>query len=459
MAGNSIYTETLTATVPAMAEGDYRVIVLADSRRLVPQGNRTNDVGASAGTTALSVPVLALGASFSGTIANGQDLYFRLDVAAGSDVQIAADYATAPAAEFVQRYASLPDRATYDRSAPNLFDLHPRILLVTPQAGSYYVLLHGREGSGAGQSFTIRADFAPLTVSTIAPNHGSNRGQATVKVTGLGFTPSTAVSLVAGAMTRSASSEQFVDGSTLFATFDLTNLAPGTYNVQVVEGALTALADGAFTVSSFAPGRIRTYVSSPGFVRPGSTAIVRIDYFNDGDTDLPAPLLELNAQNVLMRVPGDQAFRSDSMHLLGINREGPAGILPPGYRGSITVEFRTVPIGPFGSYEFDLRVVDSPDEAINWNDFKDEMRPSGVQDEAWDALFASFTARAGVTLGEYQALLGQTATYLSQLGETTAEVSRLLRLELLKADASLSFKTLGDALDLFAPVPGLFPGL
>ena len=164
--------------------------------------------------------------------------------------------------------------------------------------------------------------------------NGSNAGQATAKLTGSGFTPSTAVSLVAGATTRAASAVQFVDGSTLFATFDLTNLAPGAYDVQVVEAAQTAVAAGAFTVSARAPGQIRTYVSSPAFVRPGRTYPVRIDYFNDGDTDLPAPLLELNAQNALMRLPGEQTFQCDSMHVLGINHEGPAGILPPGYHGS-----------------------------------------------------------------------------------------------------------------------------
>src|SRR5262249_10843810 len=144
VAGNSSYTETLTAIVPALAEGNYRVIVLADSRQLVLQSNRANDVGASAGMTALSVPILALGAPFSGTIANGQDLYFRLDVPVGRDVELAANFATAPAAELVERYASLPDRSTYDQAAPNLFDLHPQILLASAQAGRYYVLLHGR---------------------------------------------------------------------------------------------------------------------------------------------------------------------------------------------------------------------------------------------------------------------------------------------------------------------------
>jgi hypothetical protein len=169
---------------------------------------------------------------------------------------------------------------------------------------------------------------------------------------------------------------------------------------------------------------------------------------------MPAPLLELNAQNTLMRLPGEPTFQSDSMHVLGINRDGPAGVLPPGYRSSITVEFQASTIDR-DPYDFDLRVLNSPDEAIDWNEFKDEMRPSGLSDDAWDVIFANFTARAGDTLGEYQSLLGETATYLSQFGETTADISRMLGFELFKADASLSFETFGNAVDLFTPAPGL----
>src|SRR5262249_802648 len=176
---------------------------------------------------------------------------------------------------------------------------------------------------------------------------------------------------------------------------------------------------------------------------------------NDGDTDLPAPLMELKGTNVLLRMPGELKFQDDSMHVLGINHEGPAGILPPGYHGSVTVEFtrKTTTIGT--KFRLDLLLVGAPDDANDWGDFKDEMRRPGLTDDAWNALFASFTARTGSTLGDYQALLDQTATYLSQLGETTYVVSRLLDSIFLQADAQLPFKTLGNTVDLAAPTPGL----
>ena len=136
VAGNSSYTETLNAIVPALAEGSYRVIVLADSRRVVPQGNGTNDVGASAATTSLSVPVLALGGSASATIANGQDLYYKLVAPPGKDIKMNADFTAAFQAELYVRLGGLPDRTNFDQAAtPG--DLHPLLLLANPSGGVY----------------------------------------------------------------------------------------------------------------------------------------------------------------------------------------------------------------------------------------------------------------------------------------------------------------------------------
>src|SRR5260370_1126621 len=43
VAGHTSYTETLTTPLPAVAPGTYHVIVVADSRGLVPDVNRANN--------------------------------------------------------------------------------------------------------------------------------------------------------------------------------------------------------------------------------------------------------------------------------------------------------------------------------------------------------------------------------------------------------------------------------
>ena len=51
-------------------------------------------------------------------------------------------------------------------------------------------------------------------------------------------------------------------------------------------------------------------------------------------------------------------------------------------------------------------------------------------------------ASVGSTTGQYVAALDADATYLSQLGESTGDVSRLLGFEILKADAFYTTATL-----------------
>ena len=47
VAGLSSYSETLTAPVPNLADGGYHVIVVVDSRGLVPDTKRSNNTGVS----------------------------------------------------------------------------------------------------------------------------------------------------------------------------------------------------------------------------------------------------------------------------------------------------------------------------------------------------------------------------------------------------------------------------
>ncbi len=59
LAGGASYNASLSAPLPA-ADGLYRVIVVADSRRMMPDLDRTNNYTVSVGTIAMGVPVLYL---------------------------------------------------------------------------------------------------------------------------------------------------------------------------------------------------------------------------------------------------------------------------------------------------------------------------------------------------------------------------------------------------------------
>lgn len=61
------------------------------------------------------------------------------------------------------------------------------------------------------------------------------------------------------------------------------------------------------------------------------------------------------------------------------------------------------------------------------------MQPPGVPNAAWSAIFANFTAEVGNTMGGLQTALDNDASYLSQLGIYTPDVSRLIAFQLEQA--------------------------
>src|SRR5262249_25260993 len=81
LAAQATYSETLKAPLPPLLPGAYRVVVVADSRNLVPDSNRSNNTAASTGSLTVMIPLLTLGARVSSHIANGQDVYYHLVLA------------------------------------------------------------------------------------------------------------------------------------------------------------------------------------------------------------------------------------------------------------------------------------------------------------------------------------------------------------------------------------------
>jgi RHS repeat-associated protein len=451
------YGGTLSARLPGVNEGDYRVLVLADSRRLTPDTNRVNNLAASTGSLHVTAPLLPLGGTVSGTIADGQDLYFRLDVPPASDVALAANFSVSSQAEMYVSYGVVPSPFNFDQRVTNLSDLRPSLALSGP-AGSYFILLHGREAAGSGARFDLADQLAGFEVTSLSPNHGSNAGQATVTLLGSGFTSHTVVSLTrADGTRRDAARVVLRDGNSLFATFDLQGLTAGTYDVHLEDGVRSATVAGAFTVTSGVAGHLETGITSTSPIRPFQEGTLTVDYVNAGDTDVPAPLLTVVADNARLRFPDQQSYLGESVQVLGINRDGPAGVLPPGARGRITLAFLPETFGAHIRSNFTLAVAGPAETPHDIGAVKESVRPPGIPADAWDAVFANLIAKAGITVGQYQALLDDNATALSLLGQYTPEISRLLAMSIQEADNAYPGLTLATSRDALAPAPGAVP--
>ncbi|WP_148292477.1 RHS repeat protein, partial [Planktothrix rubescens] len=174
---------------------------------------------------------------------------------------------------------------------------------------------------------------------------------------------------------------------------------------------------------------IQVSINAPRGIRPNKIGEVTVTYTNVGQTDAVAPLISLSATGAQLQ-SASGAF-AENVQFLGINNQGAAGILQPGASSSFKVSFQ-----PTGEANTDINFsagVVAENAPIDWNSIKNDVRPDSVPADAWDAIWNNFTGSVGNTAGQYQAVLADNATHLSQLGDYSNDVSRLLVFELEQA--------------------------
>jgi YD repeat-containing protein len=462
VAANGQYSGALTAPVPGLVPDNYSVIVLADSLGLVPELNRAGTELAATNPVQVTLPALNLGSPISGTIADGQSLYYQLTVPAGQDVAISAEFAALQGGELYVGYESIPTTSTSLASSTSPTQTTQQVVIPDTQPGTYYILVQGDTGSGSGQPLTLSAKTLPLQVTGAGPSQAGNAGTATLTIQGAEFTAQTAVSLVphGGGSPIAASQVMFQSSTTLFAQFNLAGAAPGSYDVVVTSGTQEATDPSAFTVTSTTtPGHISYNLSVPSFARPGRIAYLTLTYTNDGGSDAPAPLfvVSVTSGNATIGLPGQTSFSGSSVQVLGIEESGPAGTLPPGYQGTLSIPFEPTIVVQGAKIDFSLQVTTGDSTPMNWSSLEASLQPSYIPAAAWPAVFTNLTAELGPTTASYLGYLDSEATYLSRLGEYTDDVQRLFAFATNTANDALTIGSINSITDASFPIPGAIP--
>jgi len=83
------------------------------------------------------------------------------------------------------------------------------------------------------------------------------------------------------------------------------------------------------------------------------------------------------------------------------------------------------------------------------------MRPDTISTQAWDVLWANFTAQVGTTWGDHVRMLDDNAAYLGRLGQRVLDVGQLLAFEFQQADGLSPIRSLASAVDIAVEAPGL----
>ncbi|NJN12741.1 MAG: T9SS type A sorting domain-containing protein [Richelia sp. RM1_1_1] len=333
-------------------------------------------------------------------------------------------------------------RATLFGSQGNYIDNSSTAINRNLTAGIYYAQIRGdnsNDNSNYDLAFSAIANNnnSPLQITGISPVEGSNVGQTTITVKGSQFTSKSQVSIIDATGKEVLADKVRVQSDTLLtATFNLVGVATGAYDVKIVDDAETATVEDLFQVSTGNPGKLDVFISAPDAIRPWGAGEVVVTYRNSGDTNITAPLLTLSAEGALFYESGE--YQDSTVQFLGINKQGDAGVLPPGATGSFSVRFRPKD-NNVTNINFQVNSL-ATDETVDWNAIKDSSRPQSIPVEAWEVIFNNFTQEVGEKAGEYEKVLAENASRLSELGEYTGDISQLLAFELQQVNSQGIFE-------------------
>ncbi|MBU0716718.1 MAG: pre-peptidase C-terminal domain-containing protein, partial [Planctomycetes bacterium] len=285
--GQSYHAET-DVVLPGVIPGQYHILVRTDHPQ--PPEGHTGSTSLLVGMDELTVGVPAQ----AGFTEAERTRYYKVTVAEGEDLLISLDdLDDAGANELYLSLAAVPTRSQFDYRHMANFAPDQAIRIPRTAAGTYYILAYADEIPPAvPASYSLLAEYPPLEVVTITPDHGGNTGQVTVRLVGARFTSDTVVHLLgAGGEVHEAIEVYFQDATTLDATFELTGASAGFYDFFVDNNAgATVLLEDVFEVLEGGGPIRRPLLTVPSVTRIDRKSVLYAEVTNTGTTDSFVPV-------------------------------------------------------------------------------------------------------------------------------------------------------------------------
>lgn len=409
------YKRTGSFTLPTVAPGPYYVLVQTDARdELFEREELVNNSLAAPQATEMSLASLTLGSPSSFDLpGTGAWKLFKYTAPYPTDLMFTANGGSDATNELYVRYGEPPTREAFDYRAIAAATTSMQIPVAADRTGDYYVLFYAAHAPSS-ESCYVLVRLASFGISQITPNRGSNLGQVTVRVTGAGFDAGTTATLVDSAGQTVVPVTTIVNNSqSLQVTFDLAGRPAGWANLQVTKSDGTAVTwPRALDIVAGSPGRLVTNLVAAGRVRHGRDFVIAVEYSNAGDGDLPAPVMRVAGRgfsSLSLDQNWDPQNPVQSVDLVGVSAGSPAGILPPGAKNRILLYGRT--LAP-GDEQFQLLTGVYPATPVDWQNLQTTLRPPGLSEADWAAIWSGVAARVGTTWESYQSAIAGAATLL-----------------------------------------------
>jgi RHS repeat-associated protein len=424
---------------------------------------------------------LTLGTPYSGTlVGSGQSQLFQVTLPATEQLLVTLkDNAPADQNEVYVSYGAPPTRANYQYRFATPAAANQQVLVPTATAGTWYILVYDNLVPAPG-SYTLAASAGSVFLTGVTPASQGTASNATLILSGLGFTPAPAISLVAAGGTVYPAASVVADSATqVVATFTAGSVPAGIYTVRVTAAdGSTANLPNAFTLVAGGKAVLTTNIIVPNPIGYHIASTIYVDYSNTGTVPMPAPILEvtgvMNGQqgalltlNAALQTEGfwtssTPAGFSQSVQFLASGAQ--PGILQPGESEQVPVyyagwlqnqwDFSRPPI------TFTVGVLGADDtQTVDWTSLQSNLQPASITTPAWNALFPNLNAQLGTTWGAYVQRLDADAQYLAGLGASVTDISQLFSFEIQQANGYSPLGSLAGATDAVVAAPGLPLGL
>ncbi len=439
------YNASGTFTLPGVLPGNEYFLVRCNSFNEVFEGSALADnVMASATPVAMSLPVLTVGTPQTGQLAaTGSSELYQVTTTAGGNLNVSVTGSNGNTNELFVSFGDVPTVQSFDARSILPNSANQAVSLANVEAGTYYVLVYGAN-IPSGENFTLTATTPGFSITSISPTQGSNTGQVTLSINGAQFDGNSQPQLVDSAgVTIKPLAVYYTDSGLISATFNLTGLPTGAADVQVVNtgGATETLSHG-FNITAGKPGELVTSISAPSGVRVGRGFTVTVNYQNVGATDLLAPVLVVSGNgSAELSFYSDFSNPATSLDLIAINPNGPAGILPPGASGSLTIYGTS---STTGSVTLQVSTAQYPAAPIDYAELASIVKPPNLTAAQFAAIYPQLQAQIGTSWSGYVAALSRDATLLPPPLGLNYDLQAVFNLEVNKARAALSQSVSGQ---------------
>jgi subtilase family serine protease len=342
--GDSV-VQQLTARISSVSEGNYYLIAKTDVRNAFYEDNENNNNTVSVLPFYVKVRELPFNTPLVDTLYNGEPNDYKLNVGTHRNetvrLHVESDDSLHGAVNMVYvSHNRVGDNLSYNFSTIGQYTANPELYIPSTHAGYYGVSLYGSVPSDSMQVVTVTADILPFELRSINPDEGGTGGDVTIELNGSRFRPDMKVWMLKDGDTLFADTLIYSSYYQAFARFDLKDADTGYYSMGVLnycEGE--AMLTDVFHVTEESPDGLAYHMVFPNSPRPNRTISMMLEFGNTGNTDIVAPVLEVQSVGgTYISLTVDGLAQQTTTLRIPLSIEGePEGLLRPGSYGTITI--------------------------------------------------------------------------------------------------------------------------